>query len=321
MIVAEILGPDGATLSRVKLDGTCVVGSDRSGGLVLVDPTVAPRHLELLEGPGEGTVTLRRLADDGETRVGSLIVGAEAEVTLPATVSVGAVAVRLSSAAATGPADMPPPSPILSRPATAWGLCLVTVILAATKALLTTDKAHPWHVASATGVAVVLLLPLWAGGWAIGNRLFGYKNRFHAHLSAISIWVLVASCIDLVTTGATEIVHTDTTRVLGSGLDLLLLAWLLYLHIRVASRWRFRTNAIIAGAVVLVLGSLTFLAADADTDADVPVNAALGALTALPAAVYVTRPADGVAASTDKILHELNGMKAKRSVKRAPEGP
>ncbi|MCG6988742.1 MAG: FHA domain-containing protein [Gemmatimonadetes bacterium] len=319
MIIAEILGPDGATLSRVKLDGTCVVGSDRSCGLVLVDPTVAPRHLELLEGPGEGTVTLRRLADDGETRVGSLIVGAEAEVTLPATVSVGAVAVRLSSAAATGPADMPPPSPILSRPATAWALCLVTVVLCAAEDFLTTDKAHPWHVGLGMAVGSLFLLLAWAGGWAIGNRLFGYRNRFHSHLSAISIWVLVAGCIELVATSAAEVVHTDVTRVLGSGLGLLLFAALLYLHIRVASRWRPRTNATIAVAILVAIGSLALI--PSDSDADEPVKGALTSLTALPAAVYVTRPADGVAASTDKILHELNGMKAKRSVKRAPEGP
>jgi hypothetical protein len=101
--------------------------------------------------------------------------------------------------------------------------------------------------------------------------------------------------------------------------DALLFAWLLYLHIRVASRWRARTNTLVAGAIVLAVGSLALL--PSDTDADEPVKAELSTLTPLPATLYVTRPVTGLSASADKILRELNGMQAKQSVKQAPESP
>lgn len=315
MIVAEILDAEGQALSRVKLQGACVVGTDRACGLVLADPTVEPRHVELSEGPA-GTVVLRRLADGGETRVGSLMLGSEAEVTLPATVSVGAVSLRLTDGVP-GAAVAPRAAGWASSgAATAWALCVGAALLITAQDFLGIYKTHPWHQALSMALGVLVLVPIWAGLWTIGNRLFSYRGRFHGHLVAVSGWALVAVPVGWVLTGSVEVLHTDAMGVVEVGVNLFLFAWLLYRHIRVASRWRPRTNAVIAGAVVVAIASLGFLAID--TDAEKPVKGALSGLSPLPAALYMTRPSDGLTTQADKIFKSLDGMEAKRSVKQGP---
>lgn len=317
MIVAEILDASGTALARVKRDGTCVVGTDRTCDLVLADSTVQPRHVELSEGTG-GTVTLRRLAEQGDIRVGKLVVGDTAEVTLPATLNVGDVALRLSTAVpSNAPADASSPSSSRFRVAMAWGLCLAAVVLVAGEVFLTTYKAHPWQEALGVAVAALLSIQVWVGAWAVGNRLFGHRKRYIRHLTALSMWMLIAVSVEIVEGSIEEILHTEVIHFAVAVVELLLFAWLLYLHIRVASRWRRRTNAILAAAIVLAIGGLTLL--PTDTDADGPVTAALTSLGALPAAFYVTRPAADVSASANKIFEKLKGMESEESAKAASD--
>jgi hypothetical protein len=323
MIRAEILGPGDEVLSRVRLGGTWMVGTDRTCGLVLADPSVQPRHVEVREGP-DGTVRLRSATDVGATRVGSLVLGGEAEATLPATVQVGEVAIRLSAepADATSDAsgevagDVPRQR---SRPAVAWGLTLAVGLLFAGQEFLTTYGAHIWRETLGMLLGVFFVVPLWAGAWAIGNRLFGYRKRFHPHLATASLWGLVAFPAGLLTSSARELVRVDATSLLEGGVNVVLCGWLLYMHVRVAGRRRPRTDAAIAGGVVLAVLGLAML--PVDTEPDKPVSAELSELAPLPAGLFLAGPAERLTVRAERIFEDLDGMEADRSVRQAGDRP
>lgn len=319
MILAELLGPDGSPVSRVRLDGPVAIGTDRACTLALAHPSVAPRHVEVEERP-DGSLRLRHLPPEGETRVESLVVSGEAEVMAPAVVHVGEVAVRLSIVPAEGEetAAAAAPTP-KSRPfgaLAAWGLFLGTMILVVGEEYLTTYKEEAWREALFMGVGITLLILLWAGSWALGNRLFGHRRTFLTHLGWFSLWILVVTPVGFLTGGLYQAVHTGVFRVLSVGVNAALTAWLLYLHIRVASRWRPLANALVACAVVVGFGSLAFI--PLDTSAQRPVKDALSKVAPLPAALYVTRPAESLSDRADKLFTELDGLEAKRSVAPAP---
>ncbi len=317
MIVAEILGGEGQVLSRVRLNGTCVAGSDRTCDLVLDDVGVEPRHLELSEGP-DATVVLRRLAENGESRVGSLVLGSEAEATLPATVTLGAVVLRLSEGEdvrESGSAYAPTQARKPTGAAKAWALLGGVALLSWVWQFSTTYKAHPWNESISLCIGIVVMVLVWASAWALGNRLFGYRGRFHAHLATVSSWALIAVPASAVVGAGVQIVQNEAVEILSGAVTALLGLWLLYRHIGVASRWRPRTNAIIAAGVVAAFIGLAFL--PIDTDPKQPVKEALTDLEPLPAVLYVTRSSDAMGPQVDKILKGLKGMKAKRSVETA----
>jgi hypothetical protein len=197
------------------------------------------------------------------------------------------------------------------RLGTAWALFLLATGVISFEDWWTSYTTEPLQSAATVGIGLLILGLVWAGLWALGNRVFGHPFRFGTHLGTFSLWLLVFTPVWWLANVLHQVVHSGLTEgvvwVLGAASSVILLA----AHVRIGGGWRDRWNVAVAVGVVATGGGLGLLAAD--SDAEGPIADALTDIAPLPAWLYRTGPVSELEGAAAGIVEDLAEEEARRS--------
>ncbi len=308
--VVEIIDRGGAVHSRARIDHLPFkLGRALDNDLIIDDIYVCPHHAEIRDEDG---LTLVDLTSVNGTFHG-LKREPEPRLALP-----GSVDFRLGH------------SLMRFRPAIEQ-LAETAVDPLATSRLFALDRAH-WAVPALLGSALVLLIErvlastqalqygalassvlpallmvlVWALAWSMVNRMVSHRFHYLGHLSIASFGVLAASVLDPLTGYLGFAFAADASMgMLGQLLGAILLAALIYGHLRLISRGRGARLLVPATAVAMTFLALSVLpgAGDSGFSSEPKFVASLK----LPAAALRDgRNADDFYADAAKALDEVD---------------
>jgi len=255
----EILNRSGQLVHRHLWDGSPLhIGRALDNDLVLADPYVCPHHLQL--GQEDGEVLLRDLGsvngsylNNGKTRLESL------PLSDGMTVHFGHSQLRFHSGLGVVQPTLRDTSRlgVLSGLGNPWVLLSLAVL--ALLALYASELLQDPGRLGWLGIAEEMSYPLigvvaWAGFWALLNRVLAHRSHFPVHLAIAFTGV---ACLFVV---------SQLISLLGFALDwdeavwwlrwlarILILAWVVFAHLRYFSQARIRRQALLAGFVALLL--------------------------------------------------------------------
>lgn len=268
-LILEVLDQRGRVRQRLRLPRHRLsVGRGYDNDLILDDPWIDPRHLEITTDPDGsrrfadlGSVNGTWSARDGERRAaGPLTPGLELRI--------GHTVLRVVDPARPVPAarrDLartPGATALLRRPALGIALAAGGMVLPAITAWL--DSAAPVAPSElATPVVAALVAgALWAGGWAVASRAVAHRARFAAHLG----WAAAAFLLSSAATFAAGWLGflwpgTRAVEAVGTAAQLGVAALLIAGHLALVAdwpaprRWRVAGFVVAAGyAATLVVG-------------------------------------------------------------------
>lgn len=260
MIHVEVLGRRGQILERIRVDDLpLTIGRAYDCDLILDDPTVSPHHAQLRRD-SDGALVLVDLeshngvfAGGGHARVSRVVLDGGAEVRL------GHAALRFRRpdhpVAETQPLES-------GHPLLRWATAHWSAVLVGGAAVLLVSVWELWRAAFveidpaqlAQGrLNALLLMALWAGAWALCGRLLVHAARFVGHWVAVCGYAVGQIAVRLVLSYARFVLAPIAALQRAEALlEALLLAALLWVHLRLATALQVRRRVL----VVLVAASL-----------------------------------------------------------------
>jgi hypothetical protein len=295
-LILEVLDPrTGEVRTRRRLEGQRLsLGRGYDNDVMLDDPYVDARHAHIgLDETGSPVIedlgSVNALIGPDGTRQTRMVLR-------PGTVvRVGRTALRFQDPDAPLPPalpDVPPPAQRRRLPhwlGTWWGQLGVTAVAAgvfAWNAWLGTYGKSGASDAVSTALALLLLLALWAGVWAVASRVVVHRFRFLAHLAVASGIALAGlACGTASAWGAFLFPDNRLGEVASGCIVLLLVAILIAAHLALASsltRRRRWLAGLGTSGIILLIGMVVMLAQE-KSFSDVPTFSAT--LKPLPAAL------------------------------------
>lgn len=201
MIVIELVDGTGQLLARRPADAVpCTIGSARDNTIVVDGEDVEPYHARIDSNP-DGSLSATALGvHPGLQRPGAPERQPSLLLTLTAPVAVGKGILRLVDAAAVSVPDAVAPVP---APPTGWrariaerplqyGVAVVGFLAAAAYSWLTVPTDDRGMTAGVLGVSFLLVVGIWAGFWALVDRLRHGARRFGPHFVVAGIGTIVS---------------------------------------------------------------------------------------------------------------------------------
>jgi hypothetical protein len=257
----ERLSAQGEVLSRHRFDGCpATIGRGYDCDLIFDDPHIAPRHL-LISRTADGQLQASDLGSRNGLWIGKHSVqAATATPDGDTPLRIGSTWLRLREPSHPIAEERPFVSQVRIHPGL---LPLLLAVLAIGLQELTRWLGQPTevlvlsYVTAALFMAVITLV--WSGAWALATRLFTGSARFLAHLQiAFGGQVALVIAGYGLKLGAYAFSFDGLVRI-GSPTNIVILATVCWLHLRVIGRSRLRlatavvsTLAIAAIALILV---------------------------------------------------------------------
>lgn len=193
MILIELLDDTGQLLARRPVDAVpCTIGTARDNTMVLDGDDIAPYHARL-DGNADGTLSVTALGvHPGLHRPGAPERQPSLLLTLTAPVAIGTGLLRLVDAAAAPVAQLPSAAPAVAFAPTGWRAWVAQrrVQYTAAVAGFLAAAAYGWFTlpsedrgltAVVLGVALLMVVAIWAGFWALVDRTRHGVRRFGSH--------------------------------------------------------------------------------------------------------------------------------------------
>jgi len=307
----ETLARNGEVLQRQRVDALPIcIGRGYDNDIILDDAHVAPHHARI-EPDGAGGLLLRDLG----TRNGIVHKGkraAQLALTGNTVVRLGHTSLRVRAAGFAVPAET------LDRTRHNWeGILpgLAGTLLIALVALFTmwladiqAFRLFRYLAALAYGLGAGLV---WAGLWALGNRLFGRHARLGRHLFIFGCGVAVLMLFRLLSSAVGYAWSIEVFTRYGSHVAILLVAGMVWFHLTtVAPRPRKRSAAICA--LLALLGSGLVLVSNEGRNGRLADELYMSVL--LPPAMRATPDA-----SVDTFMDDVAALKAELDRERAED--
>jgi hypothetical protein len=191
-LILEILDHRGAVRHRVRLPRhRLTIGRGYDNDVIIDDPYVDPRHLELLPDPAGGLAFADLGSANGTWEVGQAAPTRGGSTRPGLELQIGRTLLRFVAANQPVPPALPARGAGATRGALRWvvrtgpafaivGAAVLAQIgltyLSSTSTLTASQLVSP-------SLALLLAAGLWAGGWALANRLVTHRFRFLAHLA------------------------------------------------------------------------------------------------------------------------------------------
>ena len=255
----ETLARNGDVLHRHRVDTLPIrIGRDYDNDYVLDDAYTAPRHAQV-ESDGQGGLLLRDLG----TRNGVVHAGKRVQV-LPlggnTVVRLGHTTLRVRAA------DFPVSAELLDRTMHGWegalpglaGAALIALVALFTMWLADTQpfRLFRYLQALAYGLGAGLV---WAGLWALGNRLFGRHARLGRHLFIFGCGVAVLMAFRLASSAVGYAYSIEVFTRYGSHVAIALVAGMVYFHLMTVKAQPRRRFAAICAALALLGSGLVLI--------------------------------------------------------------
>lgn len=307
----ETLARNGDVLHRHRVDALPIrIGRGYDNDYVLDDAYAAPRHA-VVESDGEGGLVLRDLG----SRNGVVHAGKRVKL-LPLG---GNTVVRLGhTTLRVRPADFPVPAELLDRTMHGWegalpglaGTSLIALVALFTMWLADTQpfRLFRYLQALAYGLGAGLV---WAGLWALGNRLFGRHARLGRHLFIFGCGVAVLMAFRLVSSAIGYAYSIEVFTRYGSHVAIALVAGMVYFHLMTVKPQPRRRFAVICAALAL-LGSGLVLISNEQRNGRLADELYMSVL--LPPEMRATPDS-----TVDEFMEDVAAMKAKLDRERADE--
>ncbi len=305
MIEVEIVDADGQVVATMSQAAPLVIGTAPSAGLRLQGEGVGAEHVRV-DLDANGGFTLRQLDEDHSTYIGALQLS-EAQVPSPACLRIGDLHVRLTRA---DEPSRPVASTESPRRARAWALFLLAIAFSGAVVYLTDYTDSPAEETSYLAIGLVIFVFLWAGAWALGNRVFRHPLAFARHLEITSIYLILGVALANVESALLAAVHVDG---LETALNLTIWGvwWIAFMgsHVAVAGTWPPKRRAIVSGAIYYAILGLAMLVPSDSTPGD-QVRTSLLNLGYLPAALYVTSDVEKLGEDAAALVEEVEELPA-----------
>lgn len=255
----ETLARNGDVLHRHRVDTLPIrIGRGYDNDYVLDDAYAAARHAQV-ESDGQGGLLLRDLG----TKNGVVHAGKRAQV-LPlggnTVVRLGHTTLRVRAA------DFPVPAELLDRTMHGWegalpglaGTALIALVALFTMWLADTQpfRLFRYLQALAYGLGAGLV---WAGLWALGNRLFGRHARLGRHLFIFGCGVAVLMAFRLASSAVGYAYSIEVFTRYGSHVAIALVAGMVYFHLMTVKPQPRRRFAAICAALALLGSGLVLI--------------------------------------------------------------
>jgi len=255
----EILNRSGQLLHRQLWDGSPIrIGRALDNELVVTDPYVCPHHLQLsMESDQPVLRDLNSVngsyLDDGKSRVQSVYLRDGMTLHFGHSqmrfhTGTGVLAPTLRDTARLGFMSS------LSKPWVLFGLFMLALLALYASELLENPGKADW-----LGIAEEISYPLigiifWAGFWALLNRVLAHRSHFLVHLAiafaGLTCLFVVSQLIALVGFALDWDVAVWWLRWLGR---IIILALVVFAHLRYFSQARVQRQALLATAAALLL--------------------------------------------------------------------
>ena len=262
MIVAEVLGRRGQIAERVRIERLPFsIGRGYRSDLILEDRTVSACHAIVQRDANAALVLVDQdsengtFAGSGHTRTTRIALEGDTEVRL------GSALIRFRA-----PDHVVEPAlaidtrhPLVHWATTHWSAAAVGGVAVAAASLWQQWRSAYGALdapAMAQGLLTALVvMAVWAGGWALFGRLLIHAARFIAHWLAICAYNLGQTAITVALTYARFLFAPIGLLQRGeAAATALLVACLLWIHLRLATALQARTRLLIA----LLAGVLFF---------------------------------------------------------------
>lgn len=255
----ETLARNGDVLHRHRVDTLPIrIGRGYDNDYILDDAYAAARHAQV-ESDGQGGLVLRDLG----TRNGVVHAGRRASV-LPlggdTVVRLGHTTLRVRAA------DFPVPAELVDRTMHGWegalpglaGTLLIALVALFTMWLADTQpfRLFRYLQALAYGLGAGLV---WAGLWALGNRLFGRHARLGRHLFIFGCGVAVLMAFRLVSSAIGYAYSIEVFTRYGSHVAIALVAGMIYFHLMTVKPQPRRRFTVICAALALLGSGLVLI--------------------------------------------------------------
>jgi hypothetical protein len=196
----ELVDGTGQLLARRPIDAVpCTIGSARDNTIVVDGEDVAPYHARIDANP-DGSLSITALGvHPGLQRPGAPERQPSLLLTLTAPVGIGKGILRLvDAAAAPVPDAMAPAAPptgwrarIAQRPLQC-GVAIVGFLAAAAYSWFTVPTDDRGMTAVVLGGSFLLVVAIWAGFWALVDRMRHGARRFGSHFTVAGIGTIVS---------------------------------------------------------------------------------------------------------------------------------
>ena len=307
----ETLARNGDVLHRHRVDALPIrIGRGYDNDYILDDAYAAPRHA-VVESDGQGGLVLRDLG----SRNGVVHAGKRAKLLALG----GNTVVRLGhTTLRVRPADFPVPAELLDRTMHGWegalpglaGTGLIALVALFTMWLADTQpfRLFRYLQALAYGLGAGLV---WAGLWALGNRLFGRHARLGRHLFIFGCGVAVLMAFRLVSSAVGYAYSIEVFTRYGSHVAIVLVAGMVYFHLMTVKRQPRRRFVVICAALAL-LGSGLVLISNEQRNGRLADELYMSVL--LPPEMRATPDS-----TVDEFMEDVAAMKAELDRERADE--
>ena len=297
----ELYDEQGRLVGRRPADALpCTIGADASNALVSRAPGVAARHAEI------------SLSAEGRIVVRDLATGVEAELAPAAELVLGGGRLRLASDVEAPRDAAVPPASAAPKP---WH-DRRSVKIAAPLALFTLGLVVGWWVSTdedplseglVIGAAVLTFEAIWAGGWALVNRLRFGRARFSQHFAAGAVGTAVGLVLGEVAAWV-DYVEPDGPAAAAVSFLCLTLIWLiafrLHLGVMMPGGPGPTTRRIMAGVALLFGGCMSWAPHLGDDDFTTQAEFAVQ-LKPLPASLLPAKDSAGFASGLLELEQDL----------------
>ncbi len=306
MIIVELLGRSGNVSHRVRLDGSASVGRAYDNDVIVDDPYVDPRALQI-SATEDGAILVRDLGTTNGVYDSDGKRLAETEtVRIGAVLRVGRTRFRIVR----GDTPVPPALADAQGRLRSIASSRVALPIAALAFLVLWSIGSYNNEVDEFTIAVlvtellglVVVFAIWAGAWALGTRLASGRARFGEHATIVVALVTASIPVGLVLSLVAFLWPNDATDVLGIANGIAIATLTLYAHLGVASRAGRRARGMVAASIVLSLVGLGYLAGTIDPEQEVPVQSALGSFLPVPAEMI---PAADLEQFLDEAIDDL----------------
>lgn len=319
VIFVEVLDRRGHVAARVRLETLpAVVGRSYGSTVILDDRYVSPEHLRIARDDAGALVAEDLGSTNGvyDAVSGERVARVVLRPGLP--LRVGRSIVRFAFA------DQPVP-PAVADPAigtlgralasrrTGLAVGIMAPLLVAWEAYLgdysRVSAAEPVSVALVT----VLLLAVWAGGWAFASRVLVHRPNFLAHLAVASAGLIAVTVVGTVSAYGEYLYPSQSgLSALAAVAFVALGAVVLYGHLTLASSMPQRRRVLAAALVTVTLAGIAELVEEADRDESVEMLEFSGALKPLGTGWLRTTSLEAFLGEADRLQARADSLATKR---------
>lgn len=268
--VVEIIDRGGAVHSRVRVDHLPFkLGRALDNDLIIDDIYVCPHHAEIRDEDGLVLVDLQSIngSFQGLKRTPEPILSLAGSLDFRLGHSLMRFRPAIEQLAETA-VDPLATSRLFALDRAHWA---VPALLGGALALLVervigSTQALQFGALAASVLPALLMVLVWALAWSMVNRMVSHRFHYFGHLSIASLGVLAASVLEPVTGYLGFAFAADASMgTLGKLLGAVLLAAIIYGHLRLISRGRGTRLLIPAAAVALTFLALSMLPGAGDS--------------------------------------------------------